>query len=105
MHQLPQKGDQGKEQVTPVRCGDCHVKRFEALTLKYPVVEFDFAYHDKHVKTLKEKKGKDECGACHHTYDHRKEDESLRLVYEKGRRSPAITAMTLVRKEVLSCRR
>ncbi|MFA6055191.1 MAG: cytochrome c3 family protein [Thermodesulfovibrionales bacterium] len=74
----------GKNKALPVRCGDCHVKKFEALTIKYPVFEFDFAYHDKHVKTLKEKKGKDDCGACHHTYDPLEEDESLRLIYEQG---------------------
>ncbi len=73
-----------KNKALPVRCGDCHVKRFEALIIKYPVFEFNFAYHDKHVKTLKEKKGKDDCGACHHTFDPSEEDESLRLVYEQG---------------------
>ena len=73
-----------KKKSLPVRCGDCHVKRFESLTIKYPVVEFDFSYHGKHLKKLKEEKIKDGCGVCHHTYDLREEDESLRLVYEEG---------------------
>lgn len=73
-----------KNKALPVRCGDCHVRSIEASTIKYPVSEFDFAYHDKHVRTLKEKKGKDDCGACHHTYDPLEEDESLRLIYEQG---------------------
>ena len=73
-----------KNKSLPIRCGDCHIKKFESLTIKYPIVEFDFAYHDKHVKKLKEEKVKDECGVCHHTYDLLEKDESLRLVYEKG---------------------
>jgi hypothetical protein len=98
-----------KRKSLPIRCGDCHVKRFESLTLKYPPVEFDFAYHDKHVKKLKEEKVKDECGVCHHTYDIREEEESLRLVYENGKeescfychnlgqkRGPELSAITAV---------
>lgn len=73
-----------KKKSLPVRCGDCHVKRFESLTIKYPVFAFDFFYHDKHVKKLKEEKVKDECSVCHHIYDLREDDESLRLVYEEG---------------------
>lgn len=75
---------QKKNKSLPIRCGDCHIKQFESLTIKYPVVEFDFASHDKHVRKLKEEKVKDECGVCHHTYDLLEKDESLRLVYEKG---------------------
>ena len=73
-----------KNKSLPIRCGDCHIKKYESLTVKYPVVEFDFVYHDKHVRKLKEEKIKDECGVCHHTYDILEDDESLRLVYEKG---------------------
>jgi len=73
-----------KNKSLPIRCGDCHIKKYESLTVKYPVVEFDFVYHDKHVRKLKEQKVKDECSVCHHTYDLLEKDESLRLVYEKG---------------------
>lgn len=96
-----------KKKALPVRCGDCHVKKFESLVIEYPVFEFDFAYHDKHVMKLKEEKGKDDCGVCHHTYDIREDDESLRLVYEEGteescyycheleqKRGPELTAIT-----------
>ena len=82
----------------PIRCGDCHVKRFESLALKYPPVEFDFAVHYKHVKKLKEEKVKDECGACHHTYDPREKDESLRLVYKKGKEDSCYYCHDLVHK-------
>jgi hypothetical protein len=74
-----------KGKSLPIRCGDCHVKRFASLALAYPAFEFDFAVHDKHVKKLKEEKVNDECGACHHTYDIHEEDESLRLFSEQGR--------------------
>ena len=73
-----------KNKSLPIRCGDCHTKKFESLTIKYPIVAFDFADHNRHVKKLKEEKVKDECGVCHHTYDLLEKDESLRLVYEKG---------------------
>jgi hypothetical protein len=98
-----------KGKSLPIRCGDCHIKRFESLALPYPHVEFDFAVHDKHVKKLKEEKMKDECSVCHHTYDIREEDESLRLVYERGtedscyychdlgqKRGPELSAITAV---------
>ncbi|HMK48768.1 MAG TPA: cytochrome c3 family protein [Thermodesulfovibrionales bacterium] len=67
----------------PVRCGDCHIRKFESLTITYPVFEFDSAYHDQHVRKLKEE-GNNDCGVCHHTYDSKEEDKSLRLVYEEG---------------------
>ena len=78
-----EKSREGKK-AGPVVCADCHAQKFEYLQVKYPVFEFDFSYHDKHVKKLKEKMGKDECDLCHHTYDIHEEEESLRLVYEKG---------------------
>lgn len=68
----------------PVVCADCHSKEKEKLLVKYPEVKFDFAYHDKHVKKLKEKLGRDDCSLCHHSYDPYEEDENLRLVYEEG---------------------
>jgi hypothetical protein len=68
----------------PVLCADCHKKENASVKVKYPIVEFDFAHHDKHVKKLKEKLGKDDCGQCHHSYDINEDDESLALVYEKG---------------------
>lgn len=108
-----------KKKSLPVRCGDCHVKKFESFTIKYPVFEFDFALHDKHVKKLKEKTGKDDCGLCHHTYDIQEENEALRLVYEKGteescyychelgkKRGPELSAITEVAaKKGLSIRK
>ena len=108
-----------KKKSLPVRCGDCHVKKFESFTIKYPVFEFDSALHDKHVKKLKEKTGKEDCGLCHHTYDIEEEDEALRLVYEKGteescyychelgkKRGPELTAITQVAaKKGLSIRK
>jgi hypothetical protein len=73
-----------KEKTGPLNCGDCHKEHENALMVKYPKAEFDFYVHDKHVKKLKEKIGKDDCGLCHHTYDINEEDETLRLVYEPG---------------------
>lgn len=68
-----------KKKAGPVKCGKCHVRELEALTMEYPVVEFDFYYHDKHVKKLKK-----DCSLCHHIYDSEEEDEKLALVYEEG---------------------
>ncbi len=93
----------------PVNCGDCHKEKEKSIQVKYPVFEFDFYVHDKHVKKLKEKIGKDDCGLCHHSYDINEEDETLALVYEKGteescyychefgkKRGPELTAITRV---------
>ncbi len=93
----------------PVTCGDCHKKEFELVAVKYPAVEFDFSYHDQHVKKLKENIGKDDCSLCHHTYDIEEEDETIALVYEEGteescyychdlekKRGPKLTAITHV---------
>lgn len=73
-----------KEKTGPVNCGDCHKEQERDLIVKHPKAEFDFYVHDKHVKKLKEKLGKDDCGLCHHSYDIEEEDEALRLVYEPG---------------------
>lgn len=103
----------------PVNCGDCHKEEEKSLVVKYPVFEFDFSVHDKHVKKLKEKIGKDDCGQCHHTYDINEEDESLALAYEEGteescyychelgkKRGPELTAITKVAaKKGLSIRK
>jgi hypothetical protein len=64
-----------KKKGGPVACGECHRKDNESLKIKHPVVEFDFSYHDKHVKKLK-----NNCILCHHSYDR----EDKELVYEKG---------------------
>jgi hypothetical protein len=98
-----------KKKSGPVICGDCHKKEYGSITVKYPIIEFDFYYHDKHVKKLKEKIGKDACSLCHHTYDIDEEDETLALVYEEGtedscyychdlekKRGPKLTAITRV---------
>jgi hypothetical protein len=100
---------ENKEKTGPVTCGDCHKKEYELVAVKYPIVEFDFYYHDQHVKKLKEKIGKDDCSLCHHTYDIEEEDETLALVYEEGteescyychdlekKRGPKLTAITRV---------
>ncbi|MEW6066795.1 MAG: sulfate respiration complex hexadecaheme cytochrome HmcA [Nitrospirota bacterium] len=103
----------------PVTCAECHKKEFTTIKVKYPVFEFDFAYHDNHVKKLKEKLGKDDCSLCHHTYDIEEEDEALALVYEEGteescyychdleaKRGPKLTAVTNVAaKKGLSLRK
>ena len=68
----------------PVTCADCHSKENAALKIKYPAFEFDFSVHDKHVKKLKEKLGKDDCGQCHHIYNPEEKDEAKRLSYKEG---------------------
>lgn len=93
----------------PVVCADCHKKELASTKISYPIFEFNFQYHDKHVKKLKEKIGKDDCSLCHHTYDIEEEDETLALVYEEGteescyychdlekKRGPKLTAITRV---------
>lgn len=73
-----------KKDTGPVTCADCHAKENVSFNLVYPVVEFDFEYHDKHVKKLNEKLGEDDCGQCHHTYKLEEQNEELALVYEEG---------------------
>jgi hypothetical protein len=69
----------------PVICADCHKNEYKSVKpIMYPAVEFDFSYHDTHVKKLNEKLGKDDCGQCHHTYKLEEQDEELALVYEEG---------------------
>lgn len=70
--QCHQKMIRENKKAGPIICGDCHKKEFESVVTKYPVFEFDFAYHEKHVKNLK-----DDCSLCHHIYNEE-------LVYEKG---------------------
>lgn len=56
----------------PIICGECHRREFASLIIRYPVFEFDFFYHETHVKNLK-----NDCSLCHHIYNEE-------LVYEKG---------------------
>ncbi len=92
----------------PVTCADCHNKKNDKIKIKYPIAEFDFSYHDKHVRKLKEKIGKDDCGQCHHFYSL----EEKKLVYKEGteescyychdlnkKRGPELTAITKVSAE------
>lgn len=64
-----------KKKGGPLICGDCHRKELESIKIKYPIFEFDFYYHRKHVKKLK-----NDCILCHHIYDEKDEE----LVYEEG---------------------
>ncbi|MEW6674962.1 MAG: sulfate respiration complex hexadecaheme cytochrome HmcA [Nitrospirota bacterium] len=64
-----------KKKAGPLTCGECHRKELESIKIKYPIFEFDFYYHRKHVKKLK-----NDCILCHHIYD--EDDEEL--VYEEG---------------------
>jgi hypothetical protein len=73
-----------RKKTGPVICADCHKDSLQDVSIKYPAVEFDFAYHDKHVKKLKEKVGKDACDQCHHIYNPEEKDESKRLIYKEG---------------------
>lgn len=69
---------QQKKKAGPVVCGDCHVKDLQYVEIKLPVFEFDFEVHDTHDKKLQERKIKDNCDLCHHSYN------DGDLVYEKG---------------------
>ncbi len=102
------KSAQENKKTGPVTCNDCHKKQLAKVEMKYPVFEFDFAYHDKHVKKLKEKIGKDDCGQCHHIYN----PEEKKLSYKEGteescvychdltaKRGPELTAITKVSAE------
>lgn len=88
-------------------CRDCHKKENEKITVKYPLFEFDFALHDKHVK-----KHANDCSLCHHTYDIEEKNKELALVYEKGtertcyychdftkKRGPELTRIVKVAKQ------
>lgn len=68
----------------PVRCGDCHIKKLNSLISKYPICEFDFSLHNKHINVLKDKVKIESCIFCHHSYDVLEKDENLRLIYEAG---------------------
>lgn len=88
-------------------CRDCHKKESEKVEVKYPLFEFDFSLHEKHVK-----KHEKDCSLCHHIYDIEEKDKSLALVYEKGteqscyychdftkKRGPEISKIVKVAKE------
>ncbi|WP_038056785.1 sulfate respiration complex hexadecaheme cytochrome HmcA [Thermodesulfobacterium hydrogeniphilum] len=65
-------------------CGECHKREYVNKEIKYPAFDFDFAYHDKHVKKLKDRtknrSSKETCKLCHHTYDLK----TKKLVYQNG---------------------
>jgi len=90
----------------PVVCGDCHIDKLRYVEIKYPVFEFDFQVHDTHDKKLQERKIKENCDLCHHSYN------DGDLVYEKGtedscyycheigvKRGPTLAVETRVTKE------
>ncbi len=99
----------------PVVCADCHKDELKSTVVKYPVAEFDFAFHDKHVTKLKEKIGKDDCGQCHHIYSFEekkliykeKTEESCYYCHElEKKRGPELAKITKVSSEKgLSVRR
>ncbi len=60
-------------------CRDCHKKENENRQVKYPLVEFDFYLHNKHVT-----KHKKDCSLCHHSYDLKEDRKELALFYEPG---------------------
>lgn len=60
-------------------CRDCHKKEYESVEVKYPLFDFDFELHDKHIK-----KHEKDCSLCHHIYDIEEKNKELALVYEKG---------------------
>lgn len=60
-------------------CRNCHKRENEKVEIKYPLFEFDFAIHDKHVNKLAK-----DCSLCHHVYDLEEKNRELALVYEKG---------------------
>lgn len=68
-----------KKKSGPITCGDCHIKEYELVKIKYPVVEFDPKLHYDHETKLKERIGKKDCSICHHTYDLKEK----KLIYKK----------------------
>lgn len=97
-----------KKKTGPVTCNDCHKKELAMVEMKYPQVEFDFRDHNKHVKVLKERFGKHDCGQCHHTYNTKEQ----KLTYKEGteescsychdfdkKRGPELAAITKIAAE------
>jgi len=102
------KRNSEKQKSGPLICGDCHKEKEKSLVVKYPEFEFDFAVHEKHVKKLKEKLGKDDCGQCHHIYNieekkleyKEKTEESCYYCHDlEKKRGPELTAVTKVAAE------
>jgi len=102
------KAGAANKKTGPVTCNDCHKKEFAGIKVKLPRVEFDFANHDKHVKIMKEKFGKDDCGQCHHTYDLNEKKVTYRKGTEESclychdldkKRGPEFAAITKVAAE------
>lgn len=58
----------------PVTCGECHVRRPDAVPARAPMF-FDYSLHARHAKAYPER-----CEECHHVYD----EEQQKLVYVKG---------------------
>ncbi len=76
-----QKLKKQNKKTGPTRliCGKCHINNYIYKDITYPVVDFDFDYHLKHNKALKNK-----CELCHHTYDLKEKDPQKALKYIKN---------------------
>ena len=64
----------------PVTCGECHVRRPEALPAR-AAMSFDYSLHARHALAYPET-----CEACHHVFD----EELDKLVYVKGQEDGSI---------------
>lgn len=89
----------------PVTCNDCHRKELAAVKTAYPAAAFDFADHYKHVRVMRDRFGKGDCGQCHHTYDSKEQklvhktgtEESCAYCHDLNKeRGPELTAITRV---------
>lgn len=63
------------EQAGPVTCGVCHTREPAYISSRQPF-GMDKSLHYRHIKAYDEK-----CETCHHRYD----EETKKLVYEKGK--------------------
>lgn len=89
----------------PVTCNDCHRKDLASATSEYPAAAFDFADHFAHVRVMRDRFGKGDCGQCHHTYDAKEQklvrkagtEESCAYCHDLNKkRGPELSAITSV---------
>ena len=58
---------QERDDAGPVTCGECHVRRPAALSLRAPM-SWDYSLHRRHVAGLADREA-DSCEHCHHVLD------------------------------------
>ncbi len=83
-----------KMKAGPLTCNNCHKKELADVKISYPAAEFDAADHNTHVRVMRDRFGRGDCGQCHHTYDTKEQ----KLVRKAGTEDPCAYCHDLNKK-------